>query len=99
MERFWRNSWCGMLAVLVVGAAFLLQPGTAEAGISTLHPGAGNRPPKTPEWNVEQSRDSGNAGVNAEKSGTKGVQEKCSCYHAERDAGRGAVFSLRIRRR
>lgn len=75
MERFWRNSWCGMLAVLVVGAAFLLQPGTAEAGISTLHPGAGNRPPKTPEWNVEQSRDSGNAGVNAEKSGTKGVKK------------------------
>ena len=75
MERFWRNSWCGMLAVLMVGAAFWLQPVMAEAGISTLHPGAGNRPPKTPEWNVEQSRDSGNTGAEAGKNTSKGVKK------------------------
>lgn len=75
MERFWRNSWCGMLAVLMVGAAFWLQPVMAEAGISTLHPGAGNRPPKTPEWNVEQSRDSGNTGAEAGKNTSKGVRK------------------------
>lgn len=44
------------LVTMSVGAAFLLHLSTASAGVSVLYPGAGNRPPKTPEWNVEQNR-------------------------------------------
>ena len=44
-------------AIAAAGAVLLLNMGTASAGVSVLHPGAGNRPPKTPDWNVENSRE------------------------------------------
>ena len=66
-----------MFAAVVAMAFFLFQLGIAEAGVSTLYPGAGNRPPKTPEWNVEKSRDENASAKAAEKNGgaAKGVKK------------------------
>ena len=65
-----------MFAAVMAMAFFLFQLGIAEAGVSTLYPGAGNRPPKTPEWNVEKSRDENASAKAAEKNGgaAKGVK-------------------------
>ena len=66
-----------MFAAVMAMAFFLFQLGIAEAGVSTLYPGAGNRPPKTPEWNVEKSRDENASAKAAEKNGgaAKGVKK------------------------
>lgn len=46
----------GIMAALIC-AILLLYGGIAAAGVSSLHPGAGNKPAKTPEWNVEQQKE------------------------------------------
>lgn len=51
----------GILPALVAGITsmgFCLQLGIAEAAVSTIRPGAGNRPPKNAEWNVKNKDDS-----------------------------------------
>lgn len=76
MERYKSRRLRRMLVTVMAMAFFLLQLGMAEAGVSTLYPGAGNRQPKTPEWNVEHSRDEDAAAKAAERKGgaTKGVK-------------------------
>lgn len=76
MESLWRNSLCGALAVLTVWSALIFQPAGAEAGISTLHPGAGNRPPKASEVNVEQDKDAVHTGKKDEADSLKKLDKK-----------------------
>ena len=66
-----------MFAAVMAMAFFLFQLGIAEAGVSTLYPGAGNRPPKTPEWNVEKGKDENVSAKAAEQNGgaAKGVKK------------------------
>lgn len=71
MESFRRDRLRRALAVLAACGIFMLRPAAAEAGISTLHPGAGNRPPKTSEVNVEQDKDVVSTGKKGEADSAK----------------------------
>lgn len=77
MERCKSSRLRGILAAALAMAFCLFQLGMAEAGVSTLYPGAGNRPPRTPEWNVEKNKDDNAPAKTGEKksSKTKGVKK------------------------
>lgn len=50
-----------------LGLLLTLNIGVANAGISVLYPGAGNKPPKTPDWNVKNQE--GGSGTVTSKDG------------------------------
>lgn len=45
------------IMAVCLGMALSLQLGAASAAVSTIYPGAGKGKPKTPEWNVESSKE------------------------------------------
>ena len=55
-----------------LGIVLALNMGVASAGVSTIYPGAGNRAPKTPDWNINNQE--GGSGTVENKSG-KSVQK------------------------
>ena len=55
-----------------LGILLTINAGVASAGIGVLRPGAGNNPPKTPDWNVKNQE--GGSGAVTTKDG-KSVQK------------------------
>ena len=56
-----------------LGILLTINAGVASAGIGVLRPGAGNNPPKTPDWNVKNQE--GGSGAVTTKDG-KSVQKR-----------------------
>lgn len=50
-----------------LGIWLAMNMSVANAGVSTIYPGAGNNPPKTPDWNVKNQE--GGSGTVANKAG------------------------------